>query len=185
MRVKMPNFRPIKPSRVSSEFCQQLKESILLGQFKAGDKLPSERDLAGDFKISRVSIREALRSLENSGFIGIRHGANGGGYVNELTFANITNAFLDLFLADKISILELYHIKLLIEPEIARLAALAITPEYAQRLNEAQRSEKLPATSLSEEIERKTAVHYILAEMCGNRFLEAVFRSAMKLTYRA
>jgi len=180
----MPNFRPIKPSRVSSEVCQQLKESILLGQFKAGDKLPSERDLAGDFKISRVSIREALRSLENSGFIGIRHGANGGAYVNELTFANITNAFLDLFLADKISILELYHIKLLIEPEIARLAALAITPEYAQRLNEAQRSEKLPATSLSDEIERKTAVHYILAEMCGNRFLEAVFRSAMKLTYR-
>lgn len=180
----MPSFRPIKQSRISSEVSEQLKQSILLGQFKAGDKLPSERDLAGVFKVSRVAIREALRSLENSGFIVIRHGANGGAYVNELTFGNITNAFLDLFLADKISILELYNMKLIIEPEIARLAALAITPEYAQRLIEAERSEELPATSLSEEIEKKTAVHYILAEMCGNRFLEAVFRSAMKLTYR-
>ena len=180
----MPRFRPIKQFRVSNEVCEQLKQSILLGQFKVGDRLPAERDLAEEFKVSRVAIREALRALENSGFIVIRQGANGGAYVNELTFENITNAFLDLFLADKISILELYNVKLLIEPEIARLAALAITPEYAQRLNEALESEGPPATSLSEDIEKKTAVHYILAEMCGNRFLEVIFRSSMKLAYR-
>jgi DNA-binding FadR family transcriptional regulator len=180
----MARFRPIKQPRVSQEVREQLKQSILLGQFKAGDRLPSERDLVEEFQVSRVAIREALRALENSGFIITRQGVNGGAYVTELTFEHIANAFLDLFLADKISIPELYHVRLLIEPEIARLAALAITPEYAQRLQEAMQSEEFPTSSLAEDIEMKTAVHYTLAEMCGNRFLEAILRSSMKLTHR-
>jgi GntR family transcriptional repressor for pyruvate dehydrogenase complex len=182
--AKMARFRPIKQFRVSEEVCEQLKQSILLGHFKAGDKLPSERDLVEEFQVSRVAIREALRALEKSGFIATRPGANGGTYVIELTFENITNAFLDLFLADKISIPELYQVRLLVEPEIARLAALAITPEYAQRLKKALESEEIPTTSLWEDIEMKTLVHYILAEMCGNRFFEAILRSSMKLTHR-
>ena len=181
---KMATFRPIKQFRVSEEVGEQLKQSILLGHFKAGDKLPSERNLVEEFQVSRVAIREALRALENSGFIATRPGVNGGAYVTELTFENITNAFLDLFLADKISIPELYHVRLLVEPEIARLAALAITPEYAQRLNKALESEEIPTTSLWEDIEMKTLVHHILAEMCGNRFFEAILRSSMKLTHR-
>ena len=180
----MVSFRPIKQFRVSREVGEQLKQSILLGQFEAGDRLPSERDLAEEFQVSRVAVREALRVLENSGFIVTRQGVNGGAYVTELTFGQIANAFLDLFLADKISIPELYQVRLLVEPEIARLAALAIAPEYAQRLQQALQFEELPTTSLWQDIEMKTAVHYILAEMCGNRFFEAILRSSMKLTHR-
>ena len=180
----MARFRPIKQLRVSGEVCEQLKQSILLGHFKAGDRLPSERDLADEFQVSRVAVREALRALGNSGFIVTRQGANGGTYVTELTFENIVKAFLDLFLADKISIPELYRVRLLVEPEIARLAALAINPDYAQRLKEAMQAEEILTTSLWEDIEKKTAVHHILAEMCGNRFLEAILSSSMKLTHR-
>jgi DNA-binding FadR family transcriptional regulator len=180
----MVSFRPVKQLRVSTEVREQLKQSILLGHFKAGDRLPSERDLAEEFQVSRVAVREALRALENSGFIATRQGVNGGAYVTELTFGHIANAFLDLFLADKISIPELYKVRLLVEPEIARLAALAITAEYAQRLEEALQAEELPTTSLLQDIEMKTAVHHILAEMCGNRFFEAILRSSMKLTHR-
>ena len=180
----MPKFKPIRQFRVSEEVTEQLKQSILLGGFKAGDKLPSERDLAEQFQVSRVAIREALRKLEHSGFIVTRQGATGGAYVTDLNFEYLANAFLDLFLADKISVPELHRVRLLIEPEIARLAALAITPEYAQRLKKSLQSEELPTSSLSEDIEMKTAVHYILAEMCGNRFFEAIVRSSMKLTHR-
>ena len=59
----MPSFKPIKQSRVSGEVAEQLKQSILLGQFEAGDKLPSERDLSNQFQVSRIAIREALRFL--------------------------------------------------------------------------------------------------------------------------
>jgi DNA-binding FadR family transcriptional regulator len=121
----MLRFKPIRQFRVSEVITEQLKQSILLGEFKAGHKLPSERDLAEQFQVSRVAIREALRKLENSGFIVTRQGVTRGAYVTDLTFEYLANAFLDLFLADKISIPELHHVRLLIGPEIARLAALA------------------------------------------------------------
>ena len=74
----MARFKPIKQFRVSREVCEQLKESILLGQFKTGDRLPSERDLVEEFQVSRMAIREALRSLENLGLIATRQGVGGG-----------------------------------------------------------------------------------------------------------
>ncbi len=56
--LSMPSFKPIKQSRVSGEVAeQQLKQSILLGHFGTGDKLPSERDLAEQFQVSRIAIR--------------------------------------------------------------------------------------------------------------------------------
>ena len=155
----------------------------MTGRFKPGDKLPTERELVEQFQASRVAIREALRTLENSGFIVTRQGANGGAYITDLSFEFLGNAFVDLFLTDKISFPELHRVRLIIEPEIAKLAALSITPEYAQRLMKAMEAEEVPTSSLQEDIKVKTAVHYILAEMCGNRFLEAIVRSSMKLTH--
>jgi DNA-binding FadR family transcriptional regulator len=178
----MPIFSPIKQFRVSQEIISQLKQSILLGHFKPGDKLPAERDLAEEFRVSRVAIREALRALENAGFLVTRQGASGGAYVTDLSFENLAKTFLDLFLANKISIPEMHQLRLLIEPEIARLAALNITPEYAQQLKEALDIEELPISSLSVDIDRKQRIHFILAEMCRNRFFEALMRSLLGLT---
>jgi GntR family transcriptional repressor for pyruvate dehydrogenase complex len=178
----MPRFKPIRQLRISAEVAEQLKQSILSGHFKPGEKLPPERDLAEEFQVSRVAIREALRKLEHAGFIVTRQGATGGAYVTDLTFEYLVNAFLDLFLAEKISIPELHHVRLLIEPEVARLAASNTTPEYAQRLKEALDIEELPITSLSVDVDRKQRVHFILAEMCGNRFFEALMRSLLGLT---
>jgi len=178
----MPIFRPIRQLRISEEIADQLKQTIVSGYFKAGEKLPPERDLAEEFQVSRVAIREALRSLENSGFIVTRQGATGGAYVTDLTFENLAKTFLDLFMADKISIPEMHQLRMLVEPEVARLAALKITPEYAQLLKDTLEAEQLPISSLSEDLERKQRLHFILAEMCGNRFFEALVRSAMELT---
>jgi GntR family transcriptional regulator, transcriptional repressor for pyruvate dehydrogenase complex len=178
-------FKPIRQLRVSEEVVEQLKQSIVLGHFKAGDKLPSERDLSEEFQVSRVAVREALRALENSGFVVTRQGANGGAYITDLTFEHLENAFLDLFFAEKISIPELYQVRVLLEPEVARLAAANVTPEYAELLRETLKQEELPLTNLSEDLDRKTAIHFILAEMCGNRFFEALVRSAMGLTRKA
>ncbi|MGQ9510204.1 MAG: FadR/GntR family transcriptional regulator, partial [Thermodesulfobacteriota bacterium] len=178
----MTKFKPIKPPRISEEVAQQIKKAILSGHFKAGEKLPSERDLADEFQVSRLAIREAIRKLEYIGFIITRQGVTGGAYVTDLTFEYLANAFLDLFLANKISIPELYQVRLLIEPEVARLAALNITPEYVLRLKEALEIEDLPIITLSIDIERKQKIHLILAEMSGNRFFEALVRSLLRLT---
>jgi DNA-binding FadR family transcriptional regulator len=177
----MPRFKPIRQSRVSDRVAGQLKRSIIIGHFTAGDKLPSERDLAEQFQVSRVAVHEALRSLETAGFIVTRQGPTGGCYITDLTFERSVNAFRDLFIAEKISIEEVHQVRSLVESEIARLAALNVTPEYAERLRESVSTENLSAESLSEDITRKMEVHFILAEMCGNRFLEALERSLMGL----
>jgi len=178
----MAIFSPIRQLRVSEEIISQLKKSILLGHFKPGDKLPAERDLAEEFRVSRVAIREALRTLENAGFLVTRQGASGGAYVTDLNFENLAKTFLDLFMANKISIPEMHQLRILVEPEVARLAASRVTPEFGQQLKDSLEAEELPIPSLSVDVERKQRVHFILAEMCGNRFFEALVRSALRLT---
>ncbi len=174
-------FKPIKQQRVSEAVFERLKEAILLGYFEPGDKLPSERHLAEEFKCSRMSIREATRALERSGFVVTRQGVTGGTYVTNLTFEYLGNAFLDLFLADKLSIPELHQVRIIIEPEVARLAAKNVTTESGKRLQDALDMEAPANAPLSECLEKDTRVHYLLAEICGNRFFEAIVNSFLKL----
>jgi len=180
----MPAFKPIRQSRISKQVTEQLKHAILLGQFQTGDKMPPERELAEQFQVSRVAVRESLRVLENAGFLTTRPGVTGGTFVTDLTFEHLSSAFIDLFLAEKISVPELVHVRVLVEPEIARLAASHIDAESAELLRDALQAEELPSANLVEDLNRKTLVHYILAEVCGNHFLEALERSLMALTRR-
>jgi len=178
----MSYFKPIKQPRISEEVLRQLKEAILLGKFKSGEKFPSERELTEEFQVSRGVIREAIRALEITGFVVTRQGPAGGAFVTELSFDHVGNAFLDLFLANRVSIPEMAHVRYYIEPEVARLAALNIRKEGAQRLIEAEKAEFLPVKNNAERITRMQMVHLVLAEICGNHFLEAIAKSMLRLT---
>ncbi len=182
-------FKPIKPVRISEEVAQQLKQSILSGNFAAG-RLPTEKELAEQFHISRTTTREALRILETAGFIATRQGTSGGAFIMNLTFEVMSNVFLDLFLAQKVSIAELNDLRLLVEPEVARLAAQRVTPEYIARLRAVleredarMASDKNTTTSLAG-TDLRPEFHFILAEMCGNRAMEGLVRSIINLTRR-
>ncbi|MBI4963900.1 MAG: FadR family transcriptional regulator [Desulfomonile tiedjei] len=180
----MGRFKPIRQPRVSEEVIEQLKQAFIVGHFKEGDRLPPERELAKEFQVSRVAIREALRALEGSGFVTVKQGVSGGAYVTDLTFETLSNAFVDLFMAEKISVPELVYVRRVIEPEIARMASAKVSPDYRKRLLEAIKAEELPVKSLLQDFEAKTMVHFILAEMCGNRLLEALVKSLMGMTTR-
>lgn len=178
----MQYFKPIKQPRISEEVLRQLKEAILLGQFKSGGKLPSERELTKEFEVSRGVIREAIRALEITGFVVTRQGPTGGAFVTELSFDHVDNAFLDLFLANRVSIPEMAHVRYYVEPEVARLAALHVTRKEGERLIEAHEGEFLPVRDNSERLTVMQKAHLILAEMCGNHFLEAIAKSMLRLT---
>jgi len=179
----MPGFKPIKQSRVSEEVLAQLKEAIVRGRFKNGEKLPSERELTEEFQVSRGVVREAIRTLENAGFVEIRQGPSGGAFVTEMTFESLSDGFLDLYLANKFSITELNQVRMHIEPEVARLAALRIDDSHKQKLLEAAREEGKPLVSKREYMRRLTAIHFTLAEMCGNYLFEAIVNSIIRLTH--
>ena len=56
------------------QLMEDLKEQILTGKFQAGDKLPSENELASRYRVSRQTVRKALGILENAGYIYAEHG---------------------------------------------------------------------------------------------------------------
>ncbi|MBN2374213.1 FadR family transcriptional regulator [bacterium] len=159
-------FKPVKASRIALSVTEELKKAILNGHFKGGEKLPPERVLSKQFEVSRTTIREALRTLENAGFIKTRLGVTGGVFVKELGSEPFINSFYDLFMAKKISHEEIYQVRLLIEPEAARLAALKITPAYGKKLRENVDNRRF---------------HLILAEMSGNRFFRLLVKTSSDL----
>ena len=130
-------FMPVKQNRIAVEIVSQLKAAILAGRFKTGERLPTERELTDQFKVSRVVVREAVRELEIKGLVKILQGPTGGAYVTDLSPDHLNNAFLDLFLYNRVSVAELIQARLLIECEVARIAAARVATESARRLQDA------------------------------------------------
>jgi hypothetical protein len=60
-------FIPAKTSRISTNIVDQIRKAILSGELKPGDRLPSEKELAENFGVSKASLREAFRALEALG----------------------------------------------------------------------------------------------------------------------
>lgn len=79
--IRDPAFRRVTVGRVSEEIAEQIKRAIRGGQLVPGDRLPPERELTRRFGVSRMSVRDALRTLEAAGLIEVRVGARGGAYV--------------------------------------------------------------------------------------------------------
>ena len=174
----------INGRQASQKILVQLKDAILSGEFKPGDKLPSERELANLFQVSSEMVREALWRLEFTGFIVMRQGASGGAFVSIPSFEYVSDAFMDFFSAERVTIPELIHVRQFVEPEVARLAALNFSEEDRERLIAAGEAEFEPTKNLGERISRLQRVHVILAETCGNRFLETILKATMKLTWK-
>jgi DNA-binding FadR family transcriptional regulator len=126
-------FKPIRRKRLSEVATEQIREFILNNSMKAGDRLPSESEMVIQLGVSRVSVREAIRMLEISGILEVRHGR--GVFVKELT----GDIFVPLgqWLSMKQQTLQQhFETRLILEPEIAALAASHADAEDIGLLNE-------------------------------------------------
>ncbi|MFI1094119.1 FadR/GntR family transcriptional regulator [Streptomyces sp. NPDC020917] len=74
-------FRPVRAGNAFEETIERILQVIKLGLLGYGDRLPSERDLAGRLNVSRDTLREALRSLQRTGYVESRRGRYGGTFV--------------------------------------------------------------------------------------------------------
>ena len=119
-------FKPVKKTRIHEEIVFKIKDMIEQGRLKTGDQLPTERELAEAFKVSRPSVREALRALESQGFLVSRQGD--GTYVSQQPIELIIEPFASVITREKFDQLELFEMRRLIEPQLAYLAAERATP---------------------------------------------------------
>jgi DNA-binding FadR family transcriptional regulator len=128
-------FRAAKQNRIFQDVVDQIQEAILGGALKPGDMLPPERELKETFAISRGTLREALRVLEQKGLIEIRLGVNGGAVVQaEDTIGQFSDSLDLLIRLQKISLSHLAEFREDIEGNVGSLAALRASEQDIREL---------------------------------------------------
>lgn len=123
----MSAFSPVTSNKLYIQIYNQIRDAILNGTFKVGDKLPSEKELCETFGVSRVPVREALCALELNGLVSSNQGL--GVYVKEVN--TITNDW-----TQEIDPQDIIQARKLMEPEVARCAALHISEVEKERMRD-------------------------------------------------
>ena len=112
----------IRKTNACDQIMEKIKQSIISGEFKVGERLPTELQLTERFGVSRVPVREALRSLRQAGFLVTKHGV--GTFVNIVSPDILGNEFGTFMFLQEKSIKEMLQLRKLLEIESARLAAI-------------------------------------------------------------
>lgn len=124
--TRKPDFGPIKAKRVFEVICERIRGEIASGALRPGDKLPPERELAEQFNVSRTAVREAFRSLEIAGLVGLQKGAKGGAFILDGN-PTLTRSLQDMISLGRISLADLTEARVLIQESIVRLACARAT----------------------------------------------------------
>jgi len=128
------SFQPIKPKKISSQIAEQIRSSILAGEFSPGDKLPPERELAELFGVSRPSVREALNLLASSGLVESYQG--GGTVVKSLVELATGNPLSEMIKGEQARALDVIEVRKSMEAWTAYYAAKRALPEDLRKLEQ-------------------------------------------------
>jgi GntR family transcriptional repressor for pyruvate dehydrogenase complex len=116
-------LQPLELRRAEEQLAERFVTAIALGEFVPGQRLPSERALSAQLGVSRKTVRGALHSLVDSGYLAIARGRNGGAIVKE-DWLPASGEIVRRTLADNWEAFEqLFDLRHLVEPLIARTAA--------------------------------------------------------------
>ncbi len=125
-------IEPLNRKPVSEQVAMKLLEAIRVGNLKAGDKLPTENELAAALQVSRPVIREALRGLSILGVVESRQG--GRCYVTDLSPSRLVAPLQMVIAIDETNVEALYEARLEVECSILRLAAVRLTDAELAKL---------------------------------------------------
>ena len=157
-----------KSEKVSDRIIAQIRDAILSGQLKPGDKLASEKELTTQFEVSKATMREALRVLEVIGLIEIRKGIAGGAFVAKVGMKTTIHSLINFVHFQPLSIREITMLRYLIEPTVAQIAVANITYDDIVNLKNII-GESIESGGF--ELAKEIGFHRYLARMAGNTLL--------------
>jgi len=163
------NLKAVYKTKLYQQISTQIRDLIQEGKLKHGDQLPPERELAEIFRVSRHSVREAIRTLEEKNILKSRVGS--GTYVILEDESSIVDFFARAIQREKGKLAEIFEFRRMIEPQIARLAAQNATPEQVEKLEEIVRLQRKTSHDLDKSIELDQVFHLTLALATGNEIL--------------
>lgn len=160
-------FQPVRNQRLYEKVAEQIGLLIAAGEFKSGDRLPSERELARKLGVSRPVLREALVTLEMSGSVEVRGGA--GCFV-----IAAPDMLAPPFDDGGPSPFEVIEARRIIEADVAGMAAERASPADVQTLDETIESMRADVAAGRDTRETDRLFHVRLAEIAGNSVLAAI-----------
>lgn len=167
-----PVLRPVRAGNGFEEALEQILQVVRLGLVPAGGRLPAERELAERLGVSRVTLREVLKVLQDQGLVESRRGRYGGTFVLPRTDAPGA-AELRRRIAE-VDIEDVLRFREVLEVGAADLCAgHGLTREQAERLRRAL--DGTHETPLSDYRRRDTLFHLTLAELSGSPSLTAQY----------
>jgi GntR family transcriptional repressor for pyruvate dehydrogenase complex len=177
-------FAPIAVARASSSIADQIRNAIISGRLREGERLPPERELAEQFRVSRVTVRDALRALEANGLVEVRVGARGGAFVTAPTGSHIGQTMSDMMMMQAVSPEDIVEGRLIVELGTVTLAcARATDDDLAALRNLGERAARaIKDGSYSRELSWE--FHSLLATAAHNAAVEgltASFRSTLSM----
>jgi DNA-binding FadR family transcriptional regulator len=140
-------FSMIRRVRAYEQIAEEVRDRILRGVIRPGDKLPGERDLAGQFGVNRSTVREALKSLSELGLVVVRHG---GGAVVQDYFARAGLQILPYLFSRGAASAELWGSLL----ETRRIFAVEMTRLAVERAGE---EERVALSQIVDQLEKAAA----------------------------
>ncbi|HZX01354.1 FadR/GntR family transcriptional regulator [Kribbella sp.] len=168
---------------VTDTAIEAIKQMIVSGELRPGDRLPRENDLAARLGLSRNSLREAVKALALIRVLEVRQGD--GTYVTSLDPALLmeTMAFV-LDLQQDASVLEFFEVRRILEPAAAARAALRM-PDAEVAAMRALLDDLGEDPSADDQLACDVEFHRLIAIGSGNRTLASILESLRQPTYRA
>jgi len=171
-----------KAARLSDQVKGALKKGIEEGTFKVGDTLPTVEMIAAHFQVSKVTVREALRGLEEEDLIQTKKGASGGIYVTQPTLDRVRDSVLHAWNFGGLSPAELTEFRQFTEPGIAELASMRRTDEDIEALRaNLDYCEKAIKDEGKIELGKHLEFHRLLADSCHNRLISSFMEAVTKV----
>jgi DNA-binding FadR family transcriptional regulator len=174
-------FQAAKQTKVFQDVVDQIQEAIFDGRLVTGQTLPAERELKEMFNISRGTLREALRVLEQKGLIEIKLGVGGGSIVKSVDTSQVSESLGLLIRSQKVSLNHLAQFREDVEGIIAAQAARQHDKQditkLKQLLSQAQTCVQGGRSQRDEFIEIDKQIHMTIAEITENPIYISVLHS--------
>jgi GntR family transcriptional regulator, transcriptional repressor for pyruvate dehydrogenase complex len=175
------DFAAIAPARAVDEIAAQVRDMVASGRLKPGDRLPAERELATRLRVSRNTLREALRALEHAGIVEMRKGATGGAFVRSGSPAVIVNGLRDLYHLGAISPEQLTEARIWLSEIVVRIACERATEESLLELEKNIEAAKVAEAegNFDERARFNREFHVLLARSTRNPIMAITTESVM------
>lgn len=177
------HLTPIDVPKASDVLVTELRERILSGQLAEGTALPPERELVSQTRMSRTTVREALRILEVQGLVRIRAGRAGGAFVQRPGHESVASSVSLLIRGQRIRLAALLETREAIEPVCAQLAAKHRTDDDIAALHTANEAVADPDSPLAEFLQANVDWHIAVATASHNELITAFMMALARAMY--